>query len=212
MSRIMKFFLGILSTALVATLIIAFVPHVSGAVSDILLNGKYERTATILNEQISKAGELTAVKYTQDGKLELKVNALLIGQVASAEAPFTYEIGLGISLSQVEIKAEEWGVIAVVPPARMLYDSFQVTGDPKISNSLYSISTKDYQNASDQQAAECRASYLNHPSYLDDAWNAACEQLSDLFNTWIGEDVPVTFEKPAENPAAEETPAATATP
>ena len=212
MNRILKFFLGILSAALIATLVIAFLPHISGAVSDILVNGKYVRTASILNEEMKKAGELTTLKFTQDGIMEVTVNAKFVGAVAKSEVPFYYEIGLGIDLAQINLEANDYGITAYVPTPRMLYDKFQVTGDPKAVISLVGISNKDYQKASDQQAAECRASYLNHPSYLDDAWNAACEQLSDLFNTWIGEDVPVTFEKPAENPAAEETPAATATP
>lgn len=204
MRRVFKYFLGIISFALVVTMVIVFFPYISSAVSNILLNGKYERTATILNEEMSKVSDLTAVKYQQEGIMEIKVNALLLGQVASAQAPFSYEIGLGISLSEIELTAGDWGITARVPQAKMIYDSFQVTGEPKMDFSLYKITTKDYQDASDEQAAECRTSYLNHDHFLDEAWEEACNQLQELFNGWAGENVPVTFEllmEEAETPA-----------
>ena len=206
MSRILKFFLGILSAALIATLVIAFLPHISGAVSDILINGKYERTVSILNEEMKKAGELTTVKYTQDGIIDVTINAKFVGAVAKAEIPFRYEIGLGITLSEIEIEATETGITAYVPKAKRLYDNLEETGDPKVSISLVSISTKDYQTAKDAQKAECRASYLNHASYLEDAWNAGCEQLAELFKSWTGEDVPVNFMKLEDKPVPEAMP------
>lgn len=204
MKRILKYFARIIALALAAALAVILYPHVSKLISDTILSGKIERTATILNQEMKKAGELTAVRHTEEGWMAAKIDAALIGTVGQVKAPYSYEIGLGFSLADVQLKAEEGKIQAILPSVRMLHEQFQITGSPEVSDVWQLLTEQRYQQMIDQQAKECRERYLNQPEYLDSAWQAACEQLEELFSRWAGDEVSVFFVRQEVNAVPEE--------
>ena len=75
----------------------------------------------------------------------------------------------------------------------MLFDSFQVTGAPQIEDFWYRLSETQYQKMLDEQAAACRSAYLENDALMQEAWAAACETLTGLFQQWSGEALPLSF-------------------
>lgn len=194
MKRVLKWMLRPVCLALALVIAAALYPYAKDWIRDLLPQGAYEQTAEMLTHQMEKAGELTAVTYQDTGIMEANTSALLIGNVQQVKAPYTYKIGLGIKLEQVELIATETGITVRMPPAQMLYDSFQITGDPEINDFWYHLTEEKYQQMINNQARLCREEYLGNAAYLSEAWEAACEALDKLLNQWAGQDLPLKYE------------------
>ena len=195
MKRLLKFLLRVAALALALTLAAALFPYARQWLAALLPQGKYERFSSQLTHEMEKAGELTAVRYSDTGVMEAQTNALLIGSVQQVRVPYSYEIGLGLSLADVQLTATDAGLVAAVPETRMLYDSFQVTGEPEVNDFWYRLTEGRYQEMLNGQAAACRAAYLENHQYQDEAWDAACEAIGALLAQWAGEQLPLTFIK-----------------
>ncbi len=188
-----KKILSVIGLALVITLAAALYPYIRQMVREWLPQGKYDRATMLISHEMEKAGELTAVRYTDQAVMEASTKALLIGEVQNVKAPYSYEIGLGIRLADVQLTAGDAGITVAVPDVEMLYDSFRVTGSPEVQDFLYKLSESRYQKMIDDQAAACRTRYLGDAECLNAAWDAACETLKSLIGQWTGETIPLQF-------------------
>ena len=195
MKRLMKWILRPICLGLALVIGAALYPYARNLINDLLPRGKYEQAAEKLTHQMEKAGELTAVTYQDTGVMKASTSALLIGNVQQVKAPYSYKIGLGIRLDEVELIATETGIIVRLPEAQMIYDSFQITGDPQISDFWYHLTEERYQQMINDQAKKCREEYLDDVHYLEEAWKAACDALDKLLIQWAGENLPLQFEK-----------------
>lgn len=193
MKKIGKYLLRVLTLTLVTLLVVTLLPYAREWLGALLPEGKYQRASQLLTHQMEKAGELTAVRHTDTGVMTAHTDALLIGTVQRVSVPYTYEIGLGFSLKDVRLTATEDGIQAALPAVRMLFDSFQVTGAPQIEDFWYRLSETQYQKMLDEQAAACRSAYLENDALMQEAWAAACETLTGLFQQWSGEALPLSF-------------------
>lgn len=193
MKRIVKRLLRILSLALALTLAAVLFPYAKDWLSRYLPQGKYDRATMVISHEMEKAGELTAVRYTDQELMEASTKALLLGEVQKVTAPYTYEIGLGIRLSDVQLSSNQDGITIRVPEIEMLYDSFRVTGSPEVQDFFYKLNESRYQQMLNDQAAECRAKYLADENCLQEAWQAACESLEKMIQQWTGEKLPLKF-------------------
>ena len=193
MKKMLKRFVRILSLALSLTLAAVFYPYIQSWLGNLLPQGKYERISILLTHELREAGELTVLRYEDTGIMHTKTNALFLGSVQEVTVPYAYEIGLGFPLSEVIVQAEESAIQVVIPPIRMLYDSFQVTGTPEVRDFWYQLTETRYQKMLDDQAAACRDGYLREESYQAEAWNAACKTLESLFTQWTQENLSLSF-------------------
>ena len=195
----------VISLALVLCLAAALFPYVRDLVGNMLPGANYQRISTLLTHEMEQVGDLIAVRHRDTGVMEAGMQALLVGSVNSVKAPYAYEIGLGISVKDVELTPEEDGITVSVPAARVLYDSFQITGEPEISDFWHLLGEENYQRLVDDQAAACRREYEDDPEILEEAWRAACGELSRLFAQWAGRDVPLRFTaaSAADDPGAQ---------
>lgn len=194
MKKLLKFALRILSAALVILLVCTFLPVVKPWLQGLLPKGKYIHTSTQLTHAMEKAGNLTAVTYTDTGVAVSETKALLLGTVQKVSIPYEYEIGFGFALSDVTLTADENSITVQLPPIRMLYDRFTVTGDADVDDFWYHLSENRYQSILDEQTLSCRSGYLESKTYQQAAFDAACESLSGLFRQWSGEEsLPLTF-------------------
>ena len=197
MKRLGKKIAGVLCSALTIMLVMTCYPYVKPFIADLLPKGRYDRATMVISHEMEKAGELTAVRYTDQELMESSTSALFLGEVQNVKAPNTYEIGLGINLADVQLTAGDEGVTVAVPAVEMLYDSFRVTGSPEVKDFFHPLNEARYQEMLDAQAAECRAKYLSDTQCLEDAWQAACESLERLISQWTGETIPLRFTRAA---------------
>ena len=193
MKKLLKRLLRTLSLALALTLAAVFYPYIQGWLGDLLPQGKYERISTLLTHELQEAGELTVLRYEDTGVMHTQTNALFLGSVQEVTVPYAYEIGLGFPLNEVVIQPGETAIQVIVPPIRMLYDSFQVTGSPEVKDFWYHLTESRYQKMLDDQAAACREAYAHPEAYHQEAWGAACKTLESLFAQWTRESLPLTF-------------------
>ncbi len=196
MKRFGKWLLRVLATALGIALAVFIVRYGWDWVNGSILGGKYRRATEIIAHEMLKGGEMTSLKYSDQAVMESSTRALLIGDVQKVTVPYAYEIGLGIRLDQVTVEAKEDGVAVTVPKAKMIYDSFQVTGEPKVSDFLYPLSESRYQEMLNEQEKECREKYLSNEEYLDAAWGEACALIRAQAEQWTGEkELNLVFKK-----------------
>ncbi|MBE5786781.1 MAG: hypothetical protein E7324_04490 [Clostridiales bacterium] len=203
--RVIRYFITVISIALIIGLVIAILPHLKLLTDQLLSGDKYKRTTLMLEEKMEQTGELTAIRYEQTGVMNANVDAALLGTVGSITAPYRYEAVYGFSLADVELIAGEDGITAVLPPVRILYDKFQLTDDAQIQDFWNLVTEKRYQQVLDRQAAECRMKYET-PAYAKEAWVAACEELQGMFTKWTGEELPVTFLQADQAPSPTDQP------
>lgn len=179
----------IVTLALTVALVIALLPYMRGWLAKLLPGLDFERTSVLLTHQMEEVGELIADRHTDTGRLYGKISVFV-----SVEAEYTYEIGIGIKLSEVVLTPQENGIQAALPEARVLYDSFTINGDPKFSDPLNLRQFDDpYQRLVEDQHAACRKGYEENQEYMRHAWDTAAEQLRQLFVQWSGEEFPLTF-------------------
>lgn len=192
-SRLLRRITAILTLALALILANVLSPFIKDWAYRLLPGLDYHSAAVQLTHEMEKAGELVAVRHTDTGVLNGSINAKLIGTVSKVTAPYLYEIGLGIKLEDVKLDPDDSQLTVIVPQARMLYDHFQVTGDVQ-SDDFWGFATQQrYQQMLDEQQAACRQSYLDDPKFMEQAWEAACEQLEILFRQWTGENLQLRF-------------------
>ncbi len=179
--------------ALAIVLASYFSPYITGWLNRVLFRIDYQQTATQLTHEMEKVGELIAIRNTDTGVLDGDIRAKLIGSVSHITVPYSYEIGLGVKLENVTLTPEEARLVVTVPDAEMLYDSFEVTGKTE-NRDFWGLSTQDrYQSMLNEQQTACRRTYLDDPACMEQAWDAACEQLRTLFLQWTGESLQLEF-------------------
>ena len=159
-----------------------------------LINGvDYTATAQLLSHELEEVGELVTLRATDTGVLTGTIKAKFLGTVSEIKAPYVYEIGLGIRLTDVRLQPEESSLTVFVPPAQVLYDSFQVTGETTGSDFLGQATKDRYQKLQDDQHRICREGYENDAETVRKAWDSACEQLKTLFSQWSGQNLSLHF-------------------
>lgn len=193
MKRLLKWLSRVVALALALLLAVTLLPYTGNWLRQLLPQGKYEQTSTLLTHEMQKVGELTAVRHSDTGVMVATVDALLVGTVQRVIVNYAYEIGLGLRLSDVTLTPTESGITVSVPDAQMLYDSFTVTSQPEINDFWYRLTESRYQEMLDEQAASCRAGYLDDNDLMQQAWDAACQQLAALFAQWTDEGLPLQF-------------------
>lgn len=189
----------IITLAAVLTLAAALYPYAKDLIGGWLPQGRYERASRLISHEMEQAGDLIAVRHRDTGLMEAGMQALLVGEVNHVKAPYAYEIGLGFHLADVTLKTEAESITVTVPPVQMLYDSFQITDSPEISDFWRLMGEADYQRLVDQQAAECRRGYLENEETMDQAWESGCRELEKLFAQWTGEELQFTFRQAGTN-------------
>lgn len=200
MKRLLKRILRVISLALALTIAFALYPYARDWLKSHMPQGKYERISTLLTHELQEAGELTAVRFQDTGVMHTETNALFLGSVQEVTVPYAYEIGLGFPLSEVTIQAQGSVIQVSIPEIRMLYDSFQVTGEPEVRDFWYQLTESRYQKMLDDQAKSCREAYQDPDLVKEAAWDAACKALESLFSQWADESLILSF-VPAASPA-----------
>lgn len=185
--------LQIAAIALALTLANVFSPVLRQWFGRLLPGVDYKTAAMQLTHEMEKAGDLIAVRYTDTGIMKGEINALFLGTVSEVTAPYQYEIGLGVKLKEVQLVPEENEMRVLMPETQLLYDSFQVTGEAQNKDFWRYATQNRYQKMQDEQQEACRREYLDNPVYLQQAWEAECEQLEALFRQWTGEALRLTF-------------------
>ena len=198
-SRLLKRIVLIVTLALAIILADVFSPYIKKWMAGFLPHINYETAAVQLTHEMEKAGELIAVRYTDTGIMTGDLKALFLGSVGKVTAPYLYEIGLGVKLTDIKLTPEENELKVTVPAAQMLYDNFQVTGEPE-SKDFWNLPFQEqrYQRMQDEQQAACREKYLADPAAMQQAWETVCEQLEALFRQWTGENLQLRFLKEGE--------------
>lgn len=183
----------IVALALALTLAAALYPYARDLVRSRLPRGKYTVASEIIRREMRDAGDLVALRHTEEGVMDAGMEALIVGRVNSVRAPYAYEIGLGFSLRDVEVTPGEDAIRVDVPDTGMVYDTFRITGDPEISDFWQLMGESDYQRLVDGQAASCRQSCLESAEIMERARQSAREELQRLFSQWTGETLNLVF-------------------
>ena len=197
-SRLLKRIVLILTLALAIILADVFSPYIKKWMAGFLPHINYETAAVQLTHEMEKAGELIATRYTDTGIMTGDLKALFLGTVGNVTAPYLYEIGLGVKLEDVKLTPEENELKVTVPAPQMLYDSFQVTGEPESKDFWRLTGEQQYQRMQDAQQETCREKYVSDPAVMQQVWEAVCEQLETLFRQWTGENLQLRFLREGE--------------
>lgn len=184
--------------ALIALGILYYNP-ISRFLSALIYGVDYTATAQLLSHEMETVGELITLRSVDTGILTGTIKAKFLGTVSEISVPYEYEIGMGIRLSDVQLRPEEYSLTVAVPKAQVLYDSFQVTGEATGSDFLGQATKSRYQKLQDDQHQICREGYENDADTLRQAWDSACEQLRSLFSQWSGQNLSLDFVPAEEN-------------
>ena len=166
----------------------------SRLLSSLLLGVDYQASAQLISHQLEEVGELVTLRAIDNGVLNGELKAKFLGTVSQVTVPYQYEIGMGIKLEDVVLTPGENDLTVSVPPAQVLYDSFQVTGEPETKDILRQASQARYQKLQNAQHEECRQQYLSDQESMQSAWKSACDQLRALFSQWTGKALNLRFE------------------
>lgn len=194
MKRILKWLLGIVSSALTVVLVIVLFPHVSRWVARLLPDesGAAIRASVILSQEFTNSAELETLRVKEDGALNYEVKAAFLGTVASITAEYAYEGSFGIDLHQVTFRREGGVLILVLPTPSLILDTI-TSSDITLDKTLYPyLDENDYQRVLEDQRLECRERYLSGDK-AQELWDATTAALDETIARWLDADGGLTI-------------------
>lgn len=186
MKRILKWFLGILSSALTITLVIVLFPHISRIVSRLLPDESASaiRASVILSQEFTQRATLETLRIKEEGALNYEVKAAFLGTVASITADYTYEGSFGIDLQQVTMRREGGTLVLVLPEPTLILDTL-TPSDITLDKTLYPyLDENDYQRVLEEQRLACREGYLSGDK-AQMLWDATTAALDETIARWL---------------------------
>ena len=114
--RLLRFPLRILSTALVITLVLVFLPRLTRLVGRLWPDpARTERVSEILRHELSQSARLETLTVDDTGVLTATVQAALIGEVQRVTIEYDYHASVGVDLKKAALSAETGVLVLTLP-------------------------------------------------------------------------------------------------
>ena len=124
----LRFVLRVLSTALILTLTLVLLPHVTRLAGRLWPDpARTTRASEVLRHQLTQTARLETLTVDDEGVMTSTVQAALIGEVQRVTIHYDYHASIGIDLEKVRVSAEGGELTVLLPPLEILSDSLTPT-------------------------------------------------------------------------------------
>ena len=206
---VLRWLLKIVSTALIISLTILFLPQLSRLLYRLLpdTTGSAASVSTLLRHRFEESARLETAQITDEGLLTTTQNALFFGQVLNEELRYTYQASFGVDLRQAEVSVSGRAVIVTLPGVELLLDSLTPERVSR-ENFWNPLASQGFGDRVKAEQERCRARYLQDPAEMEKLRESALKAMEKTVTEWLGpvEGVSIQYQWAAEpSPAPEET-------
>ena len=200
--RPLRFLLRIVSTALIISLVLVFLPRLTRLAGRLWPDpARTERVSELLSHELKDSARLETLTVDDQGVLTATVQAALIGEVQRVTMDYDYHASVGVDLTKVRLSAEDGILTLYLPPFEILSDSLTPTHVDR-QDFWYPLTEKRRAQLIEEEKASRADAILAEVGSSDDVWNRTVGTLSGLIRSWLGADtwlVTVEIQK-EENP------------
>jgi len=200
--RPLRFLLRIVSTALIISLVLVFLPRLTRLAGRLWPDpARTERVSELLSHELKDSARLETLTVDDQGVLTATVQAALIGEVQRVTMDYDYRASVGVDLTKVRLSAEDGILTLYLPPFEILSDSLTPTHVDR-QDFWYPLTEKRRAQLIEEEKASRADAILAEVGSSDDVWNRTVGTLSGLIRSWLGADtwlVTVEIQK-EENP------------
>jgi hypothetical protein len=126
--RPVRFLLRIVSTALIISLVLVFLPRLTRLAGRLWPDpARTERVSELLSHELKDSARLETLTVDDEGVLTATVQAALIGEVQRVTMDYDYHASVGVDLTKVRLSAEDGILTLYLPPFEILSDSLTPT-------------------------------------------------------------------------------------
>jgi len=200
--RPLRFLLRIVSTALIISLVLVFLPRLTRLAGRLWPDpARTERVSELLSQELKDSARLETLTVDDQGVLTATGQAALIGEVQRVTMDYDYRASVGVDLTKVRLSAEDGILTLYLPPFEILSDSLTPTHVDR-QDFWYPLTEKRRAQLIEEEKASRADAILAEVGSSDDVWNRTVGTLSGLIRSWLGADtwlVTVEIQK-EENP------------
>ncbi len=186
--RPLRFLLRIVSTALIISLVLVFLPRLTRLVGRLWPDpARTERVSELLSHELKDSARLETLTMDDQGVLTATVQAALIGEVQRVTMDYDYHASVGVDLTKVRLSAEDGVLTLYLPPFEILSDSLTPTHVDR-QDFWYPLTEKRRAQLIEEEKASRADAILAEVESSGDVWNRTVGTLSGLIRSWMGTD------------------------
>ena len=186
--RPLRFLLRIVSTALIISLVLVFLPRLTRLAGRLWPDpARTERVSELLSHELKDSARLETLTVDDRGVLTATVQAALIGEVQRVTMDYDYHASVGVDLTKVRLSAEDGVLTLYLPPFEILSDSLTPTHVDR-QDFWYPLTEKRRAQLIEEEKASRADAILAEVESSDDVWNRTVGTLSGLIRSWLGAD------------------------
>ena len=186
--RPLRFLLRIVSTALIISLVLVFLPRLTRLAGRLWPDpARTERVSELLSHELKDSARLETLTVDDQGVLTATVQAALIGEVQRVTMDYDYHASVGVDLTKVRLSAEDGILTLYLPPFEILSDSLTPTHVDR-QDFWYPLTEKRRAQLIEAEKASRADAILAEVGSSDDVWNRTVGTLSGLIRSWMGAD------------------------
>lgn len=190
--RLLRFPLRILSTTLVITLVLVFLPRLTRLAGRLWPDpARTERVSEILRHELSQSARLETLTVDDSGVLTATVQAALIGEVQRVTIEYDYHAGIGVDLKKAALSAEDGVLILTLPDFELLGDSLTPTSVDR-QDFWYPLTEKRRDQLLSEERSKRAAAALEEARTSEKVRRDTLSSLEELISSWLGPDSWIT--------------------
>jgi len=190
--RLLRFPVRILSTALVITLVLVFLPRLTRLVGRLWPDpARTERVSELLQHELSQSARLETLTVDDTGVLTATVQAALIGEVQRVTIEYDYHASVGVDLKKAALSVEDGVLVLSLPDFELLSDSLTPTSVDR-QDFWYPLTEKRRDQLLSEEREKRAAAALEEARTSEKVRRDTVSSLEQLISSWLGPDSWVT--------------------
>ena len=184
----LRFLLRIVSTALILSLALFFLPHLTRLAGRLWPDPvRTERASEVLRRELSHSSRLETLVVDEEGVLTSAVEAALSGEVQRVTVHYDYHASIGVNLEKAEVRPEGGSLILALPAFEILSDSLTPTQVDR-QDFWYPLTEKRRSQLLEEERASRAHAALEEAYTSGSIRRETVRRLQNLISSWLGAD------------------------
>lgn len=163
--RALRFLLRALALAALIYAGVVLFPYIR----TLLVGAQGTLSSVTVSEKITEMGVLQTLSKEEDGLLEYKLSAGILGNAQQMTAPYHYQITFGIDMEQASFTLTDTHLTLTLPAPQVLSHKMNITGDVSVKDTFYRMTTAKYNEILDNQERSLHDKYAGDNELLAQA-------------------------------------------
>lgn len=186
MKKTGKWFLHIISRAVVVLLVIVLLPFARDLQRLLIpdVTGEIRTQSRIIEQKLESSQRLEVTRIDEEGVLRAETSVIIFGTVGTTTIRYRYTASAGIDLGRVIMTEDSDRIIFILPGIEILNDGIEALEINK--NNLFSKAIeKSVETLLSEQRAKCREQYLDEAQHSGKTREDAEKAFSETVCRWL---------------------------